>query len=264
MSDLRDLYQEVILDHSRNPRQFRVLEDASCSADGYNPLCGDKITVYLRKKGDRVEELTFQGSGCAISMAAASMMAQSLRGGTTIDADEKFQAFHDLVTGKLDFDGASPKLGKLAIFAGVCKFPVRVKCATLAWHTLRAALEQSAETISTEGAVPTGGQPGAPDTEELRARVVEALKTCYDPEIPVDIYELGLIYGVQVDPSGQVEVKMTLTSPACPVAGTLPGEVEQKVRATEGVTGARVELVWDPPWDKDRMSEAAQVKLGFF
>ncbi len=102
------------------------------------------------------------------------------------------------------------------------------------------------------------------DLDALRQRVIEALKTCYDPEIPVDIYELGLIYDVALVGSGQVEIKMTLTSPACPVAGSLPGEVEQKVRGVEGVSGARVELVWDPPWDKDRMSEAAQVKLGFF
>ncbi len=102
------------------------------------------------------------------------------------------------------------------------------------------------------------------DLDALRQRVIEALKTCYDPEIPVDIYELGLIYDVALVDSGQVEIKMTLTSPACPVAGSLPGEVEQKVRGVEGVSGARVELVWDPPWDKDRMSEAAQVKLGFF
>ncbi len=102
------------------------------------------------------------------------------------------------------------------------------------------------------------------ETEDLRARVVQALKTCYDPEIPVDIYELGLIYDIETDPEGHVEIRMTLTSPACPVAGTLPGEVQAKVGQVDGVTRANVELVWDPPWDKDRMSEAAQVTLGFF
>ena len=110
-------------------------------------------------------------------------------------------------------------------------------------------------------------EPSAPATlsgAELREKVIEALKTCYDPEIPVDIYELGLIYEVNVDDGGQVEIKMTLTSPACPVAGSLPGEVEQKVRAVDGVRQASVELVWDPPWDQEKMSEAAQLKLGFF
>ena len=101
-------------------------------------------------------------------------------------------------------------------------------------------------------------------TERIRADVVEALKSCYDPEIPVDIYELGLIYGVDVDERGRVGIRMTLTSPACPVAGSLPGEVEQKVRSVPGVTEVAVELVWDPPWDREMMSEAAKLQLGFF
>jgi FeS assembly SUF system protein len=106
--------------------------------------------------------------------------------------------------------------------------------------------------------------PATPtDPSRIEAAVIEALKTCYDPEIPVDIYELGLIYGVQVDGDGTVQVRMTLTSPACPVAGSLPGEVESKVRAVAGVKDARVDLVWDPPWDKEMMSEAAKLELGF-
>jgi FeS assembly SUF system protein len=112
---------------------------------------------------------------------------------------------------------------------------------------------------------PEGVAPAGPlDAEALRAEVVEALKTCYDPEIPVDIYELGLVYEVLVDPDARVKVTMTLTSPACPVAGSLPGEVEQKVREVPGVRDAVVELVWDPPWDKEMMSEAAKLRLGFF
>ena len=109
---------------------------------------------------------------------------------------------------------------------------------------------------------PAEATPGG--AVRIEAAIVETLKTCYDPEIPVDIYELGLIYDIQVDDDGKAQVQMTLTSPACPVAGSLPGEVEQKVRSVEGVTEARVELVWDPPWTPERMSEAAQVELGFF
>ena len=150
MSDLRELYQEVILDHGRSPRHFRTLEDADRSANGYNPLCGDKITVFLRTKDGRIEEAAFQGSGCAISMAAASMMSQAIRGATTEELDQKFHAFHDMVTGQVDETGASATLGKLIVFAGVCKFPVRVKCATLAWHTARAAMEQRPEPVSSE------------------------------------------------------------------------------------------------------------------
>jgi FeS assembly SUF system protein len=117
-----------------------------------------------------------------------------------------------------------------------------------------------------------GGKTGEPATDlgagrdvaRIESDVVDVLRTCYDPEIPVDIYELGLIYDVRVEPTGEVAVKMTLTSPACPVAGSLPGEVEAKVRSVEGVTAARVELVWDPPWDREMMSEVARLKLGFF
>jgi nitrogen fixation NifU-like protein len=263
MSDLRDLYQEVILDHSKNPRQSGRLDPAQLSADGHNPLCGDKLYLTVNLDGDRVGDIRFEGNGCAISTASASMMCQALKGASLAEVGEKFEAFHKLVTGEAKYEIGDPPLGKLAIFAGVSKFPVRVKCATLAWHTLRAALDGMKQPISTEG----GDDMAAPaklDPKELESSVVDVLKTCYDPEIPVDIYELGLIYSVKASDEGHVDIQMTLTSPACPVAGTLPGEVEAKVRALPEVSSAQVELVWDPPWDKEMMSEAAQVKLGFF
>ena len=150
MSDLRDLYQEVILDHSKSPRNFRQLDDAELSAEGYNPLCGDRITVFVHTDGQRVREATFQGSGCAISMASASLMTESLAGATTEEIEQRFLTFHQLVTGKLDFETAADELGKLAVFAGVSNFPVRVKCATLAWHTLQAALQRRGQSVSTE------------------------------------------------------------------------------------------------------------------
>lgn len=262
MSDLRDLYQEVILDHSKHPRHVGRLDPAQLAADGHNPLCGDKLHLTLNLEGERVSDIRFEGSGCAISTASASMMCQALQGATLDEIQTKFTAFHQLVTGERDFDVASP-LGKLAVFSGVAKFPVRVKCATLAWHTLRAALDGREQPISTEGDDAMAA-PTQLDTAELESSVVDVLKTCYDPEIPVDIYELGLIYSVKAKPDGHIDIQMTLTSPACPVAGTLPGEVEAKVRALRDVSSAQVELVWDPPWDKEMMSEAAQVKLGFF
>ena len=150
MSDLRDLYQEVILDHSKRPRNFEALEDTELKAEGYNPLCGDRITVYLERDGEKIARATFQGAGCAISMASASMMSEAVRGATAAEIEEMFRVFHELVTGKRDVDSASSELGKLAIFAGVSKFPVRIKCATLAWHTLRAALEHRGDAVSTE------------------------------------------------------------------------------------------------------------------
>ena len=150
MSELRDLYQETILDHGRSPRHFRVLDDADRTADGYNPLCGDKIKVFLRTKDGRIEEAAFQGSGCAISMAAASLMTHAIRGASREELEETFRVFQDMVTGKIDEAAAAARLGKLVVFAGVSKFPVRVKCATLAWHTARAAMAQIEKPVSTE------------------------------------------------------------------------------------------------------------------
>jgi nitrogen fixation protein NifU and related proteins len=150
MSDLRDLYQELIIDHSKRPRNFRVLEAANRKAEGYNPLCGDKVTVFLELENDRVKNISFQGSGCAISTASASVMTESLKGKTLPEAEALFEVFHNLVTGKPPAGGKTPELGKLAVFSGVSEFPARVKCATLAWHTLQAALQGQGDTVSTE------------------------------------------------------------------------------------------------------------------
>jgi len=150
MADLRDLYQEVILEHSRTPRNFRELKTANHKAEGYNPLCGDRFVVYLQMDGDSIQDIAFQGSGCAISKASASMMTQSLKGKTKAEAEELFSRFHKVVTGQLPANGNAEELGKLAVFSGVSEFPVRVKCATLAWHTLEAALEGKQEAVSTE------------------------------------------------------------------------------------------------------------------
>jgi nitrogen fixation NifU-like protein len=149
MADLRDLYQEVILEHSKQPRNYRALADADHKAEGYNPLCGDHFTVFLKMDGEKIQDVTFQGSGCAISKASASMMTQSVKGKTMAEAEKIFEQFHQLVTGHAA-DRSGEELGKLAVFSGVSEFPVRVKCATLAWHTLHAALEGQQETISTE------------------------------------------------------------------------------------------------------------------
>ncbi len=148
--EMRDLYQQVILDHNRSPRNFRELEDADHVAHGDNPLCGDKIRVYVKLNGDVIEDVSFHGSGCAISQSSASLMTTAVKGKTVTDAEELFHKFHDMVTGD-DDQAANPKaLGKLAAFAGVREFPARVKCANLAWHTLHAALREQAEPVSTE------------------------------------------------------------------------------------------------------------------
>jgi nitrogen fixation NifU-like protein len=148
MSDLRELYQQVILDHSKKPRNFRKVEGANRSAEGHNPLCGDQITLQLRVQENVIRDIGFEGSGCAISKASASMMTDSVKGKTRAEAERLFEKFHQLVTG--DKTGDPGDLGKLAVFSGVSEFPIRVKCATLPWHTLRAALEGRDETVSTE------------------------------------------------------------------------------------------------------------------
>ena len=148
MSDLRELYQDVILEHSKAPRNFRKLEGANHKAEGYNPLCGDHFTIYLDLEGDKIQDVSFQGSGCAISKASASMMTQSVKGKSKEEAEKLFERFHQLVTGAERGDPES--LGKLAVFSGVSEFPVRVKCATLAWHTLEAALEGKQDPVTTE------------------------------------------------------------------------------------------------------------------
>jgi nitrogen fixation NifU-like protein len=147
MSDLRDLYQETILDHNKRPRNFKKLEGANRSADGYNPLCGDKVKVYLRLEDGKVKDLSFEGSGCAISKASASVMTESLKGKTVEEVEGIFKRFRDLVMGK---SAEADDLGKLVVFSGVCEFPTRVKCATLAWHALQAALQGGREAVSTE------------------------------------------------------------------------------------------------------------------
>jgi len=147
MNDLADLYQEVILDHNRAPRNFRALPPPSRQANGFNPLCGDKITVYLELDGDTVRDVAFQGSGCAISKASASLMTEIVKGRTRAEAEALYRRFHALVTGG---PGDPAGLGKLLAFGGVSEFPIRVKCATLAWHTLRAAIDSRQDTVSTE------------------------------------------------------------------------------------------------------------------
>lgn len=139
MPELRDLYQEVILEHSKHPRNFRAMETANRKAEGYNPLCGDHYTIFVDVAGDAIRDISFQGAGCAISKASASMMSQALKNKTTAEAEDLFDRFHRIITGQET--GSAESLGKLAVFAGVAGFPTRVKCATLAWHTLHAALE---------------------------------------------------------------------------------------------------------------------------
>ncbi len=148
ISEIGELYQEVILDHNKSPRNFGVLEGATRKVEGYNPLCGDRLVLYLKMNGDVIQDVRFQGSGCAISTASASMMTAAVKGKTKAEAEKIFEQFHKMVTGGTNGDWEG--LGSLAAFSGVSQFPVRVKCASLSWHALVAALEDKKETVSTE------------------------------------------------------------------------------------------------------------------
>ena len=148
MSELGDLYQEVILDHNRRPRNFRTLDEGR-KQEGYNPLCGDRLTLYVRLDGDRIADVAFQGVGCAISKASASLMTEAVKGKTIAEARELFDKFHDMVTSSPDT--VAPDLGKLSVLSGVREYPTRVKCASLAWHTMKAAVSGAEDApVSTE------------------------------------------------------------------------------------------------------------------
>ena len=149
MSDLRALYQEIILEHNKNPRNFKKLTDANRTVEGYNPLCGDHYTLYLKIENNVIVDISFEGAGCAISKASASVMTTLLKGKSKEEAEQMFDAFHSLVTGEVK-DVSFESLGKLAAFAGVSEFPARVKCAILAWHTMHNALNAKTEVVSTE------------------------------------------------------------------------------------------------------------------
>jgi nitrogen fixation NifU-like protein len=149
MGSLATLYQDLILDHNRAPQNYRAMENANRRVEGHNPLCGDKLTVWLRMEGDRIEDASFQGSGCAISRASASMMTAAVKGKTRQEAEELFERFRRMVTGSHNSSEAQ-SLGKLVALAGVSEYPVRVKCASLSWHALKAALNQSDAVVSTE------------------------------------------------------------------------------------------------------------------
>lgn len=150
MSDLKALYQEIILDHNRSPRNYGKLLDANREIEGYNPLCGDRFKIYIKLVNGTIDDIRFEGAGCAISKASASVMSTVLKGKSVDEAEEWFEKFHKLVTGDPEILNSAETMGKLAAFAGVCEFPIRVKCASLAWHAMKGALKSDMKTVSTK------------------------------------------------------------------------------------------------------------------
>ena len=186
--DLKQLYQDIILEHGKSPRNLGKCKGYSHEAKGYNPLCGDKVHIYLKfDNGKKVENLTFEGDGCAISLASASIMTELVKG-------KSFNEAKDIMS-------------------------------------------------------------------DMKNKVIEEIKKIFDPEIPVNIYELGLIYKIEVDETNKVNIDMTLTSPNCPAAESLPNQVKEDIMELEEVSDVNLKIVWEPPWDKDKMSEAAKLEL---
>jgi len=253
--ELKQLYQDIILEHGKSPRNLGKCEGYSHYAKGYNPLCGDKVHVYLKlDKGKKVGGLTFEGDGCAISLASASIMTELVKGKSFEETKEIMNAFLNMIKNTSEIQSNhldNNQKTKLMSLSGVKEFPMRVKCATLSWHTLVSAMEGRKREVNTE----------EEKMSDIKNKVIEEIKKIYDPEIPVNIYELGLIYKIEVDEKNKVNIDMTLTSPNCPVAESLPNEVKDNIKKVEGVSDVNLNIVREPPWDKDKMSEAAKLEL---
>ena len=253
--NLKELYQEIILEHGKNPRNFGKTHEFNKDAKGHNPLCGDKVHVYLKlDENKKISDIKFEGEGCAISMASASIMTELMKNKEEPEVKELIDDFLKMIKDSPELSSkiiSEDEKTKLMSLSGVKKYPMRVKCATLPWHTLVSAMTDKPGEVNTE----------KEDYMELKDKVISEIKKIYDPEIPVNIYDLGLIYDVKVDKENVVEIKMTLTTPNCPVAESLPKEVEDSVKGINEVKDAKLELVWEPPWDKSMMSEAAKLEL---
>ena len=247
--DLKELYQEIILDHAKNPRNKGKCNGYNHDAKAHNPLCGDKVHIYLKLENDNnISGLSFEGEGCAISLASASILTETLKGKDLNFSKKVTDDFLNMLKNKskITLNSLSEdQITTISSLSGVQEFPMRIKCATMAWHTLLSALEKKYEL----------------EMANIKEKIISEIKKIYDPEIPVNIYELGLIYKIEVNEENKVIIEMTLTSPNCPVAESLPNSVKENILKIEEVKDVDLKLVWDPPWDKDKMSEAAKIEL---
>ena len=244
---LKKLYQEIILDHAKNPRNKGKCEGYNHDAKAHNTLCGDKVHIYLKlDKNKNISGLSFEGEGCAISLASASILTDTLKGRNLQFSKKVTDDFLNMLKNKTKITVNSlsdDQITTISSLSGVQEFPMRIKCATMAWHTLLSALEKKIK------------------MSEIKNKVISEIKKIYDPEIPVNIYELGLIYKIEVNEENKVFIEMTLTSPNCPVAESLPNSVKDNILKITDVKEVNLKLVWDPPWTKDMMSEAAKLEL---
>ena len=243
--DLKELYQEIILDHGKNPRNKGKCDGYTNDAKAHNPLCGDKVHIYLKLNKDKeIEDLSFEGEGCAISLASASILTEILKGKDLSFLKKINDDFLNMIKNKTKITINSlseDQITTITSLSGVQEFPMRVKCATMAWHTCLSAIEKK--------------------MNNLKEKIIAEIKKIYDPEIPVNIYELGLIYKIDVIDNKEVNIEMTLTSPNCPVAESLPKMVKDNILKIDEVSNVDLKLVWNPPWTQDMMSEAAKLEL---
>ena len=222
--DLKDLYQEIILDHGKNPRNFGKCKNFTSDAKGHNPLCGDKVHIYAQlDKDKKILDLSFEGEGCAISLASASILTDILKGKDFSLASGIIENFLDLIKNKLLTLNSLDESQKTTLMSlsGVKDYPMRVKCATMAWHTVSSVLEKM----------------------KIKEKIISEIKKVYDPEIPVNIYDLGLIYNIDIKNDNEAYIEMTLTSPNCPVADSLPKMVKENINSIDEIKKVDLKLV---------------------
>ena len=246
--NLKELYQEIILDHAKNPRNKGKCDGYNHDAKAHNPLCGDKVHIYAKlDENKNLSGISFEGEGCAISLASASILTDTLKGRDLQFSKRVTDDFLNMLKNKskITLNSLSEdQVTTISSLSGVQEFPMRIKCATMAWHTLLGSSREKRIIMS-----------------DLKDKVISEIKKIYDPEIPVNIYELGLIYKIEIDNDKKVDIEMTLTSPNCPVAESLPNSVKDNILKIDGIKDVNLKLVWDPPWSKDKMSEAAKLEL---
>ncbi|MBI4227948.1 MAG: SUF system NifU family Fe-S cluster assembly protein [Candidatus Omnitrophica bacterium] len=274
MSLTDELYRDIILDHFREPRNFGRLTPADLTAQGVNPFCGDELEVTARLQDSTIAQVMSQGKGCSISQASASLMTEALAGKTLDDAAQLARSFKQGLLG----DGAAappwpPALEELKALEGVKKYPVRIKCAILAWNAFLDGVEQY-RTRQEAGGSPPADWPGEtprppaaiPDDPAVVQELLRAaLKTVIDPEINMNIVDLGLVYGTEANAQGQVRITYSLTSPGCPLGPVIQSQIQAALNAIPWVTQVQCHLVWTPPWDPKTMaSEEAKMELGLW
>ncbi|OGX37384.1 MAG: SUF system NifU family Fe-S cluster assembly protein [Omnitrophica WOR_2 bacterium RIFCSPHIGHO2_02_FULL_68_15] len=277
MSLTDELYREIILEHFREPRNHGRAEPADLTAQGVNPFCGDDLEVTGRLDGQTLSLLMSQGKGCSISQASASLMTEALTGKTLDDAAALAQTFKQFLLGG---DGAPttlpPALEELSVLEGVKKYPVRIKCAILAWNTFLDGVTQYRTKLAAGGGDgrqqdlstrPGGGHPH-PQPEDpavVQETMRAALKTVIDPEINMNIVDLGLVYHTEANPQGQVRITYSLTSPGCPLGPVIQSQIQAALKNIPWVTQVQCNLVWTPPWDPKTMaSDEAKMELGLW